>query len=76
VEALRLNEYVTDKDINIPKEKISKFRNQKVEIIILPVNENVKPASFMDFVGELSNEEATEMMETLEECRKIDKGEW
>ena len=38
MEALKINEYVTDDGIKIGIEKLKNFRNRKVEIIILPLD--------------------------------------
>ena len=39
MEALRINDYVGENGLNISINKLKQFKNKKVEIIILPVEE-------------------------------------
>ncbi|MFW5862363.1 MAG: hypothetical protein ACOCWZ_08930 [Spirochaetota bacterium] len=39
MEALRINGYVDEGGLNIGIKKLKKFKNKKVEVIILPLNE-------------------------------------
>lgn len=76
MEAIRLNEYVTEKGLNIVNKDLMRFKNMKVEVIILPLEEKREEKNFMNFAGILSENEGNEMLENLEECRKIDKESW
>ncbi len=76
MEAIKLKEYISEKDLFIENEKIKKFRNMNVEIIILPLDEKIKAKSFLDFAGKLDNDEAKMMLNSVEECRKIDMASW
>lgn len=76
MEAIRLNEYVTEKGLNIVNKDLMRFKNMKVEVIILPLEEKIEEKNFMKFAGILSENEGIEMLENIEECRQIDKESW
>lgn len=76
MEAIRLNEYITEKGLNIFSKDLMKFKNMKVEVIILPLEEKREEKNFMKFAGMLSENEGIEMLYNIEECRKIDKESW
>lgn len=73
MEAIRLNEYITEKGLNISNKDLMKFKDMKVEVIILPIEAKKKENNLMNFAGVLSESDGIEMLENLEECRKIDK---
>ncbi len=76
MEAIKLKEYISEKGLFIENEKIKKFRNMNVEIIILPLDEKTEIKSFLDFAGKLNSEEGAMMLNSVEECRKIDLASW
>lgn len=76
MEALRLNEYITEKGLNIFNKDLMKFKNMKVEVIILPIEAKKEENNFMSFAGVLSENDGNKMLGNLEECRKIDKENW
>ncbi|OHD14282.1 MAG: hypothetical protein A2086_09625 [Spirochaetes bacterium GWD1_27_9] len=76
MEALRLDEYITEDGIYISNEKLKKFRNMRVEIIILPLEENKEEKKFMKFAGILKENESLKILEDIEDCRKIDEENW
>ncbi len=60
MEALRINEYVGENGINIGINKLIQFKNKKVEIIILPIEEEkeLKPKNkFFNAVGKIDIDE-------------------
>ena len=76
MEALRLNEYITENGIHINSEQLKKFRNMRVEIIILPLEENKEEKKFIKFAGILEENEGRRMLKDIEDCRKIDEENW
>ena len=76
MEAIRLKEYITENGLIIENEKLKQFQNMKVEIIILPLEEKPDVKNFMKFAGVLNNEDGIRMLESVEECRKIDQADW
>ncbi len=76
MEAIKLKEYISEKGLFIENEKIKKFRNMNVEIIILPLDEKTGTKSFLNFAGKLNSEEGEIMLNSVEECRKIDLASW
>ena len=60
MEALRINDYVGENGINISINKLIQFKNKRVEIIILPMEEEkeVKPKKkFFNAVGKIDIDE-------------------
>ncbi len=61
MEALRINDYVGENGINIDINKLKQFKNKRVEIIILPIEEEkkeIKPKKkFFNAVGKINLEE-------------------
>lgn len=49
MEALRINGYVDEDGLNIGIKKLKKFKNKKVEVIILPLNEEKNEQSMSRF---------------------------
>ena len=49
MEALRINGYVDEDGLNIGIKKLKKFKNKKVEVIILPLNEDTNEQSMSRF---------------------------
>ena len=76
MEAIRLKEYIRENGLVIENEKLKKFQNMRVEIIILPLDEKPELKNFMKFAGVLNKEEGVKMMESVDECRKIDQADW
>lgn len=76
MEALRLNEYITEKGLYINSEQLKRFQNRKVEIIILPSDENSNKKTFMKFAGVLEEDVANKVLKDIEDCRKIDEESW
>ena len=75
MEALRLNEYITEKGLFIDNKKLNKFKNMRVEVIILPIEEK-KEKSFMKFAGMINNEDGEKMIKSIEDCRNIEEENW
>ena len=71
MEALRINEFVTNKGIYLDSKLLHKFENMKVEIIILPVENDDEKKDFMKFKGCINDEEANGLLTTLNESREI-----
>jgi len=60
MEALRINDYVGENGINISINKLLQFKNKRVEIIILPMEEEkeLKPKNkFFNAVGKIDIDE-------------------
>lgn len=60
MEALRINDYVGENGINIDINKLKQFKNKRVEIIILPIEEEkeIKPKKkFFNAIGKINLEE-------------------
>jgi hypothetical protein len=49
MEVLRINGYVDEDGLNIGIKKLKKFKNKKVEVIILPLNEDTNEQSMSRF---------------------------
>jgi len=72
MEALRINDYVGENGINIGINKLMQFKNKRVEIIILPAEEEkeVKSKSkFFSAVGKINIDENE--INSLREMSKI-----
>ena len=78
MEAIRINDVVGSDGIFIDIKKLEQFKNKKVEIIILPMDESkkTKQKNVQNFAGSISEKDAEEMLIAIDECRKIDAGEW
>ncbi|HOD42090.1 MAG: hypothetical protein BWY32_01375 [bacterium ADurb.Bin243] len=78
MEAIRINDVVGSDGIFIDIKKLEQFKNKKVEIIILPMDESkkTKQKNARDFAGSISEKDSREMLIAMDECRKIDVGEW
>ncbi len=78
MEAIRINDVVGSDGIFIDIKKLEQFKNKKVEIIILPMDESkkTKQKNAQDFTGSISEKDSREMLIAMDECRKIDAGEW
>ncbi len=76
MEALRLNEYITEKGLYINSEQLKRFQNRQVEIIILPLEERKDEKTFMKFAGILEEDVANKALKDIDDCRKIDKESW
>lgn len=76
MEAIRLSEYVTENGLNITNRELMRFKNMKVEIIILPLEEKKIEKSFLDFAGVLSENEGNKLSSDIDDCRNIDKETW
>ena len=76
MEAIRLNEFVTERGIYINNEQLKNFQNMKVEIIILPLEEKKVEKKIMKFAGILKEEDGEKLLQNVEECRTIDNEEW
>lgn len=74
--AIRLKQIVTKEGIFLPIKELSQFINKKVEIIILPDDDNSAEKDYMKFAGTFSKETTEEFENYLSDCRKIDKSEW
>ncbi len=60
MEALRINEYIGEDGINISIDKLQGFKNKRVEIIILPMEEENEVKSkkkFFNAIGKISIDE-------------------
>ena len=77
MEAIRINDVVGSDGIFIDIKKLEQFKNKKVEIIILPMDESkkTKQKNAQDFAGSISEKDSREMLIAMDECRKIDAGE-
>ncbi|HBC73644.1 MAG TPA: hypothetical protein DC017_02075 [Candidatus Wallbacteria bacterium] len=73
MEAIRINDVVGSDGIFIDIKKLEQFKNKKVEIIILPMDESkkTKQKNVQDFAGSISEKDAKEMLIAMDECRKI-----
>lgn len=77
MEAVRLNEYITEKGLYIDRDKLKNFDNTMVEVIILPVNDkNVEISGFKKFSGTITDNEANEILGNTNDCRLIDESTW
>lgn len=76
MDAIKLKEYITGDELVISPEKLAKFRNMNVEIIILPLDDKVPDESYMKFAGTINDEDAVAMQQSLDDCRRIDESEW
>lgn len=78
MEAIRINDIVGNDGIFIDIKKIEQFKNKKVEIIIMSMAESkkTKQKNIHDFAGSINEKDAEEMLIAMDECRKIDSGEW
>ena len=76
MEAIRFNEVVSKNGLFINFNKIKRFENKKVEIIILPAENDDNKKEFMGFAGSLPVEDFIDMQKSIEECRQVDKGTW
>jgi hypothetical protein len=75
MEAIKIIDTVSEKGIYINNPELIKFINQKVEIIILPYNDNLSK-KILDFAGKLDNDSCLDLQNSIDDCRKIDMGEW
>lgn len=77
MEAIKLKEYVTSNGLNIDENKLRKFKNQMVEIIILPIDNDYETIKdFRKYAGTLSESDAEMILSGVEECRKVDGEGW
>lgn len=77
MEAVRLNEYITEKGLYIDRDKLKNFDNTMVEVIILPViDKNIKKTGFKRFSGTITDIEANEVLGNTNDCRQIDESTW
>lgn len=78
MEAIRINDIVGNDGMFIDIKKIEQFKNKKVEIIIMSMAESkkTKQKNIQDFAGSINEKDAEEMLIAMDECRKIDSGEW
>ncbi len=76
MQAIKIIDTVTDKGVYLNTPELIKYINKKVEIIILPIEENENQFNILDFAGKFDNETYKYFKDTLCETRKIDIGEW
>lgn len=72
MEALRINEYIGENGINISLDKLQGFKNKRVEIIILPMEEEKEikqKKKFFNAVGKISIDENE--INSLREASKL-----
>ena len=72
MEAVRLLETVTENGLNINSPELKRYINKQVEIIVFPLeNAEIKKQKLMELAGMFDDETTKEMLEALEDCRKI-----
>lgn len=76
MEAIKLKEYISNKGLFIDKEKLKKFENRMVEVIIFPSEEDNSNKDFHKYAGTLSENDAELLLAGVEECRKVDSEGW
>lgn len=77
MEAIKLRQFITGNDLIIHENDLQMFKNQMVEVIILPrETENSKHNDFMKYAGTLSDNDADLLLTATKDCRNIDKEEW
>lgn len=72
MEALRINDYVGENGINIGINKLMQFKNKRVEIIILPMEEEKEvkqKKKFFNAVGKIDIDE--DEINSLREVSKL-----
>lgn len=75
MEAIKVTAKVGKDGVHIAYDDVAQFENSEVEILIFPSAET-KTNRLQEYAGLLSSDEAKEMEYSLNECRKIDMGEW
>lgn len=76
MEAIKFKEYVSNNGLVIDKEKLKKFENRMVEVIIFPSEDDNSNKDFYKYAGTLSKNDAELMLAGVEECRKVDSEGW
>ena len=77
MEAIRLQGTVTESGLLLSSPQLNGLLNQKVDIIILPLEDNqTKPEELKKCIGMFDDETTKEFLNALSECRKIDLEGW
>jgi hypothetical protein len=76
MEAIKLKEYVSQKGLVIDREKLKKFENRMVDVVIYPSEDDSSIKDFHKYAGTLSEYDAEVMLAEVEGCRKIDSEGW
>ncbi len=76
MEAIKLKEYVSQNGLIIDREKLKKFENRMVDVIIYPSEDDSSIKDFHKYAGTLSENDAEIMLAGVQECRKIDSEGW
>ena len=75
MEAIKKITHISNNIISF--EELKNFNGQDVEVIIFPIENAVENKKcFMDFAGDISDEEAIGLIKSLNECRKVDIESW
>ena len=77
MEQINLYETVTKNGLVLTSEELQKFVNQKVKIIISPLEEKDQyNERLMKHAGVIDNESAHEILEAIKDCKNIDYEVW
>jgi hypothetical protein len=74
--AIILNTEITENGIFISSDILKTFKNKNVKIIIEQSDKNEEKNSLLKFAGSINNDEAEDLLKSIEECRTIDLESW
>ena len=77
MEQISLYDIVTKNGLILTSEELQKFVNQKVKIIISPLEEKDQiNEKLMKHAGVIDDESASEILEAIKDCKNIDYEVW
>ena len=77
MEQINLYETVTKEGLILNSEELQRFINQKVKVIISPIEEKDQiNERLMKHAGVINDESAREILEAIKDCKNIDYEVW